>query len=73
MQAFVTILKSREWLTVFKVELVKIHALHQVSQSFRLKRSQARVTDSPVIEKQKSVGIFLMLQCLIQGLDHCPV
>lgn len=34
--------------TILKVELVKVHALHQVSKGLWLKRSQSRVTDSPV-------------------------
>lgn len=36
---------------VLKVELVEVHALDQVPQSFRLKRGQTRVTDSCVCFK----------------------
>lgn len=39
---------TKKQLTVLEVELVKVHALHQVSQRFGLKRGQSRVTDSPV-------------------------
>lgn len=43
-------------LTVLKVELVEVHALHQVSQRFGLKRGQSGVTDSPVTQNQTHVN-----------------
>lgn len=49
-------IKSREsgQLTVLKVELVEVHALHQVPQRLGLKRGQSGVTDSP--EEQTDVN-----------------
>lgn len=42
-------------LTVFKVELVKVHALHQVPQGLGFKRGESRITNPP--EKgQKETG-----------------
>ena len=34
-------------LTVFKVELVEVHALHQVPQSLGFKRGESRITNPP--------------------------
>lgn len=39
-------------LTVLKVELVEVHALHQVPQRLRLEGGQARITDSPGREEK---------------------
>ena len=41
-------------LTVFKIELVKVHPFHQVPQGLGFKRGESRVTDPP--EKQKKRG-----------------
>lgn len=39
-------------LTVFKVELVKVHALHQVPQGLRFKRGESRIANPPEEEKE---------------------
>ena len=39
-------------LTVFKVELVKVHALHQVPQGLGFKRGESRITNPPGREKE---------------------
>lgn len=44
--------ESEQQLTVLKVELVEVHALHQVSQRLGLKRGQPGVTDSPVTQNR---------------------
>lgn len=41
-------LRPKMILTILEVELVEVHSLHQVSESFRLKRGESRVTDPPV-------------------------
>ncbi len=39
-------------LTVFKVELVKVHPLHQVPKSLWLKRGESRIANPPENKQQ---------------------
>ena len=47
------ILQTESERTIVEVELVEVHSLHQVSQSFGLKGSESRVTDSPVGQQEQ--------------------
>lgn len=46
---------------VFKVELMKVHAFHQVSQSFRFERGESRITNPRVGFKISIVDRFNQL------------
>lgn len=53
---------------VLKVKLVEVHSLHQVAQSFRLKRGQTRVTDSCICLKVSIVDGLDQLLCDLDNL-----
>lgn len=68
--ALVTNTLNTEQLTVLKVEFVKVHALHQISESLRFKRSQSGVTDSPVTGQQH---LRLIILDFFQGIIYTHI
>lgn len=46
----------KKTLTVFKVELVEVHPLHQVPEGLRFKRGESRIANPPEREQEKEKG-----------------